>query len=47
MLVVGSGPIGCELGQSFARLGTEVTILERGPSFLPRDDPDAVQILQN
>ena len=41
LLIVGSGPIGSELGQAFARLGTEVTMLERGTHFLPRDDPDA------
>ena len=47
MLVVGSGPIGSELGQAFARLGTKVYILERGQSFLPRDDPDAVKFLMD
>ena len=30
MLVIGSGPIGCELGQGFARIGTEVTMISRG-----------------
>lgn len=45
LLIVGSGPIGCELGQAFARLGTEVTMLERGNHLLPRDDPDAVELL--
>jgi pyruvate/2-oxoglutarate dehydrogenase complex dihydrolipoamide dehydrogenase (E3) component len=46
MLIVGTGPIGCELGQSFARLGTEVTMFERGKHFLPRDDPEAVAFLK-
>jgi pyruvate/2-oxoglutarate dehydrogenase complex dihydrolipoamide dehydrogenase (E3) component len=45
MLVVGSGPIGSELGQGFARLGVKVTMLERGKQFLPRDDPDGVALL--
>ena len=38
LLVVGAGPIGCELGQAFRRLGAEVTIVDLGP-LLPRDDP--------
>lgn len=46
MLIVGTGPIGCELGQSFARLGTKVTMFERGKHFLPRDDPEAVDFLK-
>mmetsp|Transcript_5053 Transcript_5053/g.8616 ORF Transcript_5053/g.8616 Transcript_5053/m.8616 type:complete len:174 (+) Transcript_5053:1061-1582(+) len=46
MLIIGSGPIGSELGQSFARLGTNVTMFERGSQYLPRDDPDVVKILQ-
>ena len=46
MLIVGSGPIGCELGQGFQRLGTNVSILERGNHFLPREDEDCVVYLQ-
>ena len=46
MLIVGSGPIGCELGQGFARLGTQVTMIERGNQFLPREDSDCVIHLQ-
>lgn len=45
LLIVGSGPIGCELGQGFARFGSEVTMLERGKHFLPRDDPDGIKLL--
>jgi pyruvate/2-oxoglutarate dehydrogenase complex dihydrolipoamide dehydrogenase (E3) component len=41
LLVVGGGPVGCELAQAFARLGARVTILQRGNRLLPRDDPDA------
>lgn len=47
MLVVGGGPIGSELGQGFARLGTEVSIMMRGDQFLPNDDADAVKYLQD
>jgi pyruvate/2-oxoglutarate dehydrogenase complex dihydrolipoamide dehydrogenase (E3) component len=45
LAVLGGGPIGCELAQTFARLGTEVTIIEQGAHFLPREDADAVAIL--
>ena len=33
--VLGAGPIGCELAQTFRRFGAEVTLLERGPHILP------------
>jgi len=45
MAVIGSGPIGAELGQAFQRLGTQVTFVCRGPKFLPREDRDAASIL--
>ncbi len=45
LLVVGGGPIGCELTQAFRRLGSEVTIIEQGSQFLAREDPDAAKIL--
>ncbi len=45
LAVLGGGPIGCELAQTFARLGTEVTIIEQGEHFLPREDADAVAVL--
>lgn len=47
LAVIGSGPIGCELAQAFARLGSEVTILERGNHILPREDRDASDIVKN
>ncbi|APG28716.1 mercuric reductase [Syntrophotalea acetylenivorans] len=46
LAVFGAGPIGCELAQAFARLGSEVTILEYGPRLLPREDQDAAAIVQ-
>jgi pyruvate/2-oxoglutarate dehydrogenase complex dihydrolipoamide dehydrogenase (E3) component len=46
LAVVGGGPIGSELAQTFARLGTEVTIIEMGDQFLQREDRDAAEILQ-
>ncbi len=45
--VIGAGPIGCELAQSFQRLGTQVTIFERSDQILTREDPDAARIVQD
>nr|MDQ2688123.1 NAD(P)/FAD-dependent oxidoreductase [Armatimonadota bacterium] len=46
LIVLGGGPIGCELGQAFARFGSQVTILHNGPRILARDDHDAALVLQ-
>jgi pyruvate/2-oxoglutarate dehydrogenase complex dihydrolipoamide dehydrogenase (E3) component/uncharacterized membrane protein YdjX (TVP38/TMEM64 family) len=40
LLVLGGGPIGCELSQAFARLGSQVTQVEMLPRILPREDPE-------
>jgi pyruvate/2-oxoglutarate dehydrogenase complex dihydrolipoamide dehydrogenase (E3) component/uncharacterized membrane protein YdjX (TVP38/TMEM64 family) len=40
LLVIGGGPIGCELAQAFARLGAKVTQVEMGSRILPREDPE-------
>lgn len=45
LLVLGGGPIGCELSQSFARLGTEVTIVLRGERILPKEDKDVAEMV--
>jgi pyruvate/2-oxoglutarate dehydrogenase complex dihydrolipoamide dehydrogenase (E3) component len=45
LVVIGGGPIGCELAQAFARLGSTVTILERNARILRREDADAADIL--
>ena len=39
--VLGAGPIGCELAQTFARLGARVHLLEQAERVLPREDPEA------
>ncbi|KGP62494.1 hypothetical protein EP47_06195 [Legionella norrlandica] len=46
LIVIGGGPIGCELAQAFAMLGSQVTILE-GLNILPKDDKDCVQIIRH
>jgi len=43
MLVVGAGPIGCELAQSFHRLGSKVIMVDPAPQILGREDEDVVQ----
>lgn len=45
LIIVGGGPIGCEMAQSFARLGSRVTLLQRGDQLLPKDDPEAGGLL--
>ena len=40
LLIMGAGPIGCELGQAFARLGSEVSIVDKGQFLMPREDED-------
>lgn len=42
LLVIGAGPIGCELAQSFQRLGSDVTIVDPAPHILGREDADVV-----
>lgn len=45
LVILGGGPIGCELGQAFARLGSRVTLVQRGDQLLPREDADVVEPL--
>jgi pyruvate/2-oxoglutarate dehydrogenase complex dihydrolipoamide dehydrogenase (E3) component len=47
LAIVGGGPIGCELAQTFARLGVAVTIFEMGSHLLEREDADAAAIVQS
>jgi dihydrolipoamide dehydrogenase len=45
LLVLGGGPIGCELSQAFARLGSTVTQIEMAPRILAREDEDVSQLI--
>ncbi|UII54154.1 FAD-dependent oxidoreductase [Cytobacillus spongiae] len=40
LAVIGGGPIGIELAQAFSRLGSEVTVFERGKTILPKEDKE-------
>ncbi len=46
LLVVGGGPVGCEMAQAFAGFGSEVTILSDADRLLPRELPRASTLLQ-
>ena len=46
LAVIGGGPIGAELAQSFQRLGTDVTLIDLAPHILPREDADAAEVVQ-
>ncbi|MDC0661090.1 FAD-dependent oxidoreductase [Marinobacter sp. SS21] len=46
LLIIGGGPIGCELAQAFNRLGTQVIQVQRGPRLLPKEDADVAQLVQ-
>lgn len=44
--VIGAGPIGCEMAQSFAQFGSEVFLVEAEHGILPREDRDAAKIVE-
>jgi pyruvate/2-oxoglutarate dehydrogenase complex dihydrolipoamide dehydrogenase (E3) component/uncharacterized membrane protein YdjX (TVP38/TMEM64 family) len=46
IVVLGGGPIGCELAQSFARLGSQVTQIDQGPRLLAREDEEVSALVQ-
>jgi pyruvate/2-oxoglutarate dehydrogenase complex dihydrolipoamide dehydrogenase (E3) component len=45
LAVIGGGPIGCELGQAFSRLGSQVTIIVSRDRLLHKEDPEAVAVI--
>lgn len=46
LAIVGSGPIGTEMSQAFTRLGSQVTVFERGDQIMGKDDPELATLLQ-
>jgi pyruvate/2-oxoglutarate dehydrogenase complex dihydrolipoamide dehydrogenase (E3) component len=46
LIVIGGGVAGCELAQLYRRLGSGVTILQRGEQLMPRADREAAELLQ-
>jgi pyruvate/2-oxoglutarate dehydrogenase complex dihydrolipoamide dehydrogenase (E3) component/uncharacterized membrane protein YdjX (TVP38/TMEM64 family) len=46
LAVIGAGPIGCELAQSFQRFGSEVALITDGAEILPKEDRDATVIVR-
>ncbi len=46
LAIIGAGPIGCEMAQSFARFGCEVFLIEATHGILPREDPGASEIVK-
>jgi pyruvate/2-oxoglutarate dehydrogenase complex dihydrolipoamide dehydrogenase (E3) component len=47
LMVIGGGPLGCELAQAFCRLGAKTTIVQDIPLFLGNEERDAAQILSD
>ncbi|WP_373187547.1 FAD-dependent oxidoreductase [Halopseudomonas sp.] len=45
LLILGGGPIGCELSQAFQRLGSQVIQVERDERILSKEDPDAAELV--
>lgn len=46
LAVIGAGPVGCELGQAFARLGCLVTLIAKTNQILAREDPEAALVVE-
>ena len=47
LLVIGGGPLGCELAQAFSRFGARTIIVQHMPLFLPKEERDAAQLLSD
>ena len=47
MIILGGGPIGLEMAQAFARLGSKVTIIQSGAQLLPKEDKDVAEFVQS
>jgi pyruvate/2-oxoglutarate dehydrogenase complex dihydrolipoamide dehydrogenase (E3) component/uncharacterized membrane protein YdjX (TVP38/TMEM64 family) len=46
LIVIGAGPIGCEMAQAFRSFGAEVTVVHDAPHALPREDADAAAVVE-
>ena len=46
LAIIGAGPIGCELGQAFSRLGSNVTIISSKSHILPKEEPEVALVVQ-
>ena len=47
LLVIGGGPLGCEIAQAFARFGTRTVMVHSEPLFLPKEERDAAQMVSD
>ncbi len=47
LVILGAGPVACELGQAFSRLGAKITLVLRGERILKREDPDVSDFMVN
>lgn len=47
LLILGGGPIGCEMAQSLARLASGVTLFDLAPRLLPREDDDVSAVIHH
>src|SRR5262249_12861990 len=46
LVVIGGGPVGCELAQAFRRLGSEVDLVSQTETLLPRDEPESGELIR-
>ena len=46
LIIIGAGPVGCELAQSYARLGVQISLLSSSQHLLPNEDTDLSAVLQ-
>ena len=47
LVVIGGGPVGCELAQAFRRLGSEVDLISHTETLMPRDEPEASELIRS